>query len=149
MTSTQGTVTYIIEVALMPLAVLFFTPQVVSDRVSRWLVIAKSEKRPDQAYWGYRDADNRAFMRPFQVLGTGRCLDALGGGLTGYHVDVTVGDRDVVLVTAVSDQSGGFRLLGPDGLGLPLYAVLREAQNGFPSPVLLPASKVINFQFEQ
>lgn len=128
---------------------MFFTPQVVSDRVSRWLVIAKSEKRPDQAYWGYRDADNRAFMRPFQVLGTGRCLDALGGGLTGYHVDVTVGDRDVVLVTAVSDQSGGFRLLGPNGLGLPLYAVLREAQNGFPSPVSLPASKVINFQFEQ
>ena len=128
---------------------VFFTPQLVSDRVSRWLVIAKSEKRPDQAYWGYRDANNTASMRPFQLLGTGRCLDALGGGLTGYHVDLTVSDSDVVLVTAVSDQSGNFRLLGPDGLGLPISAVLREAQKGDPSPVSLPASKVINFQFGQ
>ena len=128
---------------------LFFTPQLVSDRVSRWLVIAKSGKRPDQAYWGYRDANNRASMRPFQLLGTGRCLDAFGGGLTGYHVDVTLSDRGVALVTAVSDESGNFRLLGPDGLGLPISAVLREAQNGYPSPVSLPATQVINFQFKQ
>ena len=128
---------------------VFFAPQLVRDRVSRWLVIAKSEKRPDRAYWGYRDANNRASMRPFQLLGTGRCLDAVGGGLTGYHVDVTLSDRDVALVTAVSDESGNFRLLGPDGLGLSLSAVLREAQNGYPSPVSLPATAVINFQFRQ
>lgn len=128
----------------------FFTPKLVRDRVSRWLVIASRASHPDEAYWGYRDAyTSRATMQSLQLLGSGRCVDAFGAGLTGYHVDLTVRESGAVLATAVSDTSGNFRLFGPDSLGLQLMAVLREAQNGQPNPVPLPATEVIKFQFGQ
>lgn len=128
--------------------VLFPSPA-VREATKSWLVFARNEASQDEMYWGRKESDAGVVMRRGVRVAVGRVVDQTGKGAPGFHIDLVARKSRIVLVSVIAGQGGGFELLGPDPDQVALDVVLREARDGKPAAVPLPADGKLVLQVQR
>jgi len=128
---------------------VLFPRSVERQAIDSWLVLARSQGAGAGLHWGQvagAGGSWRAGMQPAKLVARGRVVDGAGAGLPGFHVDLVARPSGVVLNGVISDQDGGYQLMGPDPSQVAMEVVLRERRENQPPAIPLPVDGNIVLQ---